>query len=272
MSTARIGVNVNDLSFSPKEGLQRASKMGFRTVELPAVTGEIAPSSLSASGRRHVARYVDGLGLRVAALVGDLTGTHLTDPRTVDEHVELTCQVVELAADLDVPLVSASASALTHPETKEPSPSALGALRRIGEFADGHGIFYCLRPSCDDGDRMGRVLGELSCPSLRLGLDPAAMVMSSVNPLSLIEHAADQIALVYARDATVGLGSSMPLSGRTGCETRLGDGEVDLVGLFAALGGADYTGPYIIRRTNSQNPVADIRSARDLLNRLLPPG
>lgn len=266
MSQPNIGVDVDDLRLHVKDGLRKASELGFRTVELATVRGDLEPSSLSSSGRRHLSRYVDGLGLRMAALVADLPGLRLADPSTVDEHVEATCRILELARDLEVPVVTASAGALTHPETGEPFPNPIEALKRIGEYADSRGVLYALRPAYDGGDRIARVLDELGCPSIRICLDPAAMVMAGANPLSVIEQLGSQITLMHARDGTAGMLE------RTGHETRLGEGEVDLISVLAMLSAADYAGSYVLRRTDSQTPIEDIASARDDLARLLAPG
>lgn len=265
MSEPRIGVDVDDFRLRPREALRRAADLDFHVVELATVAGDLAPWNLSSSGQRHLLRYVDGLGLHMAALVADLPGLRLTDPRTVDERVERTCRILQLATDLKVPVVTASAGMLTHPDTGEPSEAAIEALKRIGEYADLRGITYSLRPSGDSGERIVRVLDELSCPSIGICLDPAATVMNGVNPLTVIERSPDQIRLMHARDATAGL------SERAGHETRFGEGEVDLIGVLAALEAADYAGPYILRRTDSQTPLADIQDARDVLTRLLPP-
>ena len=42
------------------------------------------------------------------------------------------------------------------------------------------GVIYAMRPSRDFGDRLVGVLDALRCPSIHVGLDPAAMVMSGV--------------------------------------------------------------------------------------------
>jgi len=264
MTAVPIGVDVNDLRLPLKEALRLAAGLEFRTIELPAGVNEVTPSALSSSGRRHLSRFVDGLGLSVAALSADMPDLRLTDPRSVDERVERTRQIIDLARDLRVTVVTASVGALTHPDSGEPSPLATEALRRIGEHADARGVVYAVRPSYDNGDRLARVLSELRCPSIRVGLDPAAMVMRGVNPLAVIERLGDQIALLHARDATVGFAD------RPGRETPLGQGEVDLRGVLLALDAADYHGAYIVRRTDSRNPTADLQADRDALRRMLP--
>lgn len=240
-----------------------ASELEFRSVEIATVKGDVAAGNLGPSARRHLARYVDGLGLRLAALVADLPGLHFTDPATVDERVAQTSEVIGLASELRVPVVTASVGALIDRESGEPSATALEALRRVGEFADLRGVHFALRFSSDDGDRIARVLGELSCPSIRVCLDPASMVMHGVNPLRSIERYIEQIVLFHARDGRVGSAE------HGGTETPLGEGDVDLVGVLAALGSSDYHAPHIVCRTGATHPQADIVTARHVLSKLM---
>ena len=72
MTPPRIGVNVDDLRLEPKRAFRKAAEMRFRVAEVATVSGELAPRALSHSARRHLARFADGLGLRIAALTADL--------------------------------------------------------------------------------------------------------------------------------------------------------------------------------------------------------
>lgn len=263
MAASLIGVDVGDFRLPLKDGIEAAAQLAFRAIELSTAEGDAAPQNLSPSGRRHLRRYVDDHGLTLAALTADFAGLRLTDPRTVSERVERTCQAIDLARELKVPLVTAAVGALTHPESGEPAALSLSALRRIGEHADSRNVLFCLRPSYDNRERIARVLDSLGCPAVRIGLDPAACVMAGANPTALLEELAAQVAIVHARDATAGL------SDRPGAETRLGEGEVDFVGLVALLAAADYTAPFIVRRCDSRTPRADLTLARERLAKLL---
>ncbi len=256
-----IGVDVDDLRLPIKDAFQKAVELAFDVVELPAAVGETAPRSLSSSGRRHLARYVEGLGLSVSALAADMPGLRLTDSNAVDERVTRTREIIDLAKDLKVRVVTASVGALTQPASGDLFPSAAEALRRIGEYADARGVVYAIRPSQDSGDRVVRMLDELGCPSILVGLDPAALVMNGVNPLDAVARFADRVALLHARDATAGL------TDRQGRETRLGEGEVDLAGILAVLEAAEYRGAYIVRRHDTPHPIAELYEARETLAR-----
>lgn len=269
MTRLEVGVDIDDFRLGTKDGLRRAAELHFREIEMATVEGELAPSQLSSSGRRHLARFVNGQGLRLGALVADMPGLHLADSRTVDERVERTLRIIDLAKDMDVPVVTAATGALTHSEEGAPLPCALEALGRIGEFADTRGIRYAIRPLLDAGDRLADFLDALGCPSIGLGLDPAAMVMTGANPLASIERLMTRITLLHARDATAGRLSRADDYARLGHETQLGEGEVDLLGLFAALRDSEYRGAYILRRTDSKTPTEDLQAARSTIQRLL---
>ncbi len=259
MQDAPIGVNVDDFRLTLKKALRHAAALEMRVVEFATVAGELSPSSLSGSGRRHLARLVDGLGMRVTSLVADIPGLRLTDPHTVDEKVARTCQVIELAADMNVPTVTASLGAVTHPDTGEHSPHAIEALRRIGEFADSRGTLYAVSPSHDSGERLVGLFDELACDAIRIGFDPAVMVMTGANPLAAIERFVEKVVGVQARDGSAGGSRS------AGREMPMGEGDVDWTSVLATLKTADFQGPYILRRTESVTPIEDIIRARDVL-------
>ena len=265
MNALSLGVDLDDLHVPVKEGLRTAAQLAFQAVELGAVAGDVSPESLSGSGRRHLARMVRGLGLDLAALTADTPHLRLSDPATAGERVERTCRIVELAADMGVPVVAGSVGALTDPGTGAPHPLVMESLQRIGEVADARGVSFALRLAQEPGDRAAGVLDTLGCPALSVCLDPAAMVMRGVNPIAAIEPLAEHIRLVHARDGTVG-GPQ-----RSGVEAQLGDGDVDLVGFLVGISTADYPGPLVLRRRDSQNPVADLTECRQRLGRCLPP-
>ena len=263
MAEKIVGVDLGDLRLDAKEAMLAAARLQFRAIEMPASEGETSPRSLSTSGRRHLARFVEGLGLSLPALRADFAQLRFTDPAALEERIERTCEILELAADLNVSIVTAASGALTHPRTGVPSDLAIAALRRIGEFADSRDVVFALRPSHDPPDRLAAVLDAVRCPHIRLGLDPAALVMSGVNPMSPIGRFPDQFSLVHVRDATAGSFD------RPGSETSPGNGDVDWGSLFAALRGVDYAGPFIVRRIDAVDPAGELVAARTFLNRHL---
>ncbi len=263
MNQPKLGIDLQDLRTDTKSALRTAAQMEFRAIELPAAHGETTPQELSSSGRRHLQRMVADLGLNMSALTADFSTLRLSDPRAIDERVERTRAILDLAADLSVQVVTASVGALTHPQTGEPSDAAIAALRQIGEFADSRNRVFAIRPSYDSAERLAAVIKTVDCPLIRIGLDPAAMLMAGLNPMAILQQLGPQVSLIHMRDAVPGVPD------RPGQETRLGDGEVDLRGLVSALSDWEYSGPLILRRTDSASPVSDLASAREFLRKML---
>jgi len=265
MTRRAIGADLDDFRLEAKAAMRKASALELRAIEIPTSEGALAPSNLSTSGRRHLIRFAEGLGLHLAALVADMRHLRLTDSAAVDERIARTCAILDMARELRVGRVTASMGLATDAETGAPDATAVEALSRIGEYADSRGVQYCVRPMLDSGERLAGVLDAVRCPALRICLDPAAMVMQGVNPLACVEKWIEHTAMLHARDGTAGLDEL------AGHETPLGEGDVDLVGVLVALETADMPGPYILRRTDSTSPIADLADARDTLKRLLPP-
>lgn len=263
--TTPIGVNSDDLRMAPKQAFRKASEMHFRTIEFGAGKGDLSPKNLTGSGRRHLSRFVEGLGLSIGSLVADWHGLRLTDPLSVDGRVSCTQDIIDLASDLRVGIVTTSLGEVAHPETGEPVPLAVQALRALGEHADARGVLLAVRPTSDNAERTASLLAEVACPAVVVGLDPAAQVMAGHNPLALIELAGGRIPILHVRDGVVGN------SERGGYETRLGDGDVDMIGVLAALQGTEFRGPYIVRQCRSNTPVEDLQIGHDRLKQLLSP-
>lgn len=265
----RIGIDVDDLRLGPRRGLEQAAAMAFRAVELGAAAGEVSPRELGSSARRELRRYAQGLGLELVSLSADMPRLRLTDPATVEERIERTCQILDLARDLQVPTVTAGVGSLSDPKSGGLSELVVESLGRMGEYAEARGVRLALRPSYEAGDRWIALLDRLRCRSLCVGLDPASMVMAGANPLASIERFIEQVALFHARDATAGFADPHGGEPRFGHETALGEGDVDLVGVLNILREVDYRGPYILRRHDARDPRSELASSRDVLLRML---
>jgi sugar phosphate isomerase/epimerase len=258
-----VGVHVGDLRQPVKDGIRRAAELGLRFVELPTEIGELVPENLSGTGRRHLARYIEDFGLRISSLSADIPQSPWTDGRSVERRIEQTKGILTLAADLGVRVVTFSAGGMHSPGSDSISPIAMEGLCVLGDQADRLGIHLAMRPTLDGADSVAALLEHLRCPAFKLGLDPAAIVAGGTNPMSIIERLANEVVLVHARDATIGRPE------HPGREVRLGEGDVDLVGVVAGLAAAGFQGPHILRRTDSASPESDIIAGRDALRKLL---
>lgn len=255
----RIGADTDDFRLPVKTGLQRAAELGFGSVEIGTTAGDVHPRRLTGTGRRHLARIVRGFGLDLAALSSDSVQARRPDAITLDAHVDHARAVLEMAADVGAPVVTARLGPLIDPRCGKPVEQAVGMLEFLGEQADRFGTLLAVRVGDDDPIRLAALLHDLNCPSLRVCLDPAALLAAGCDLGEAVERLSGHLALSHARDARLigGAGRIM--------ETVLGRGDVDFSSYLASLASCEYAGPHIIRRTESLNPIAELREARDYL-------
>ena len=151
-----------------------------------------------------MSRFVEGFGLSIASRVADFPGKRLTDPLSVDRRVTCTKDIIELAFDLHVGVVTTSLGAVAHPETGEPAPLAVQALRALGEYADARGVLLAVRPTSDNAERTASLLAEVACPAGIVGLAPSAQVMAGPYPLALLDPTGGRIPTSHSADRGVG--------------------------------------------------------------------
>jgi len=260
----KLGLGIADLRLPVREGLEQAGRLGYRVVQIGVNRPEVEPARLSESGRRHLARCWSSLGLRASSLADEPGGRGLADSAVVDARVHRTLQVLTLAADLRVPVVTADVGPILDPKTDEPSPTALEALRAIAERADGLGTFFAIETTADRPDGLLRAVQTINCPWVKLCLDPALLACFGHDPMAAVGAAGDAVVLSHLGDAAMGRPD------RPGFETPLGEGQVDLHRYLAGLAAGGYAGPLIVRRRESTAPAEEFAAAREKLESLLP--
>jgi sugar phosphate isomerase/epimerase len=124
-------------------------------------------------------------------------------------------------------------------------------------------VSFALETGPDAPGELATMLAGMSCPSLRVCVDPAALVQFGYDPSEAISQLAEIIGLSRVSDATAGR------SNHPGTETALGRGQLDLPGYLAQLAGADYDGPLILRRRESLQPARELQDGLSLLQRML---
>lgn len=258
-----MGADTDDFHLSVRAALRQAAEGPFRLVELPVDRGDLTPVGLSTSARRHLFRFVDGLGLRLCALTADLPELGWTEAN-LDQRISRTRAMMDLAADWGTPIVVSQVGHLVDPQSRAPTGMLVEAVSNICEHADARGVQFALRPTCNAGDELATFLGSVGCHELRVCLDPAALVMAGVNPLSSIDRIIEQVAIIHIRDGTVGSAES------AGTETALGEGQVDFVGLRSVLKDVEYDGPYVLRRTTARDPLEELIQAHRKFAEMLP--
>jgi sugar phosphate isomerase/epimerase len=98
-----------------------------------------------------------------------------------------------------------------------------------------------------------------------VNFDPANMLMyGSGDPIEAIATLSRHIRHVHIKDATASTKPGI----EWGRETPIGTGEVIFEELLPSLNKINYTGPLVIEREAGDEPIADIRSAIEFLQKL----
>jgi sugar phosphate isomerase/epimerase len=259
-----IGLVLEGLGSDVKKAMQSASRLAYRHIELPAGTGEVDPSNLSQTGRRHLSHFVRGLGLELSALGGDPGGARFADLSGLDRALDQTRRVMELALDLHVPVMTTHLGrmdALAGGEAAGFEKTKL-LVKELADLADRTGTRLAIETAANPA-LLARVLREVNCPALGACYDPASLLINGYDPIGGVESLANDLVLARARDAIAGSGA------RPGYETALGEGQIDLESYLAALEAAGHRRPPFVRRTASQNALQDLEQAKAHLDRLL---
>lgn len=258
---ARLGVVLEGLGQEARDALQSASRLGFRQVELPAAVGSVSPAELSGTGRRHLLKYVSGLGLELAALGGDLGGARFADSARLEQRLDRTRAIIEMAADLRVPVVT------THLGQVDDEAVGRGhlleAINQLADVSDRTGTFIAFETAGGDPAKLSEVLRRVDSRMLGACYDPASLLIDGFDPMSGIEPLANSILIARARDALAGAAR------HPGREVALGSGQIDLAEYLAALDQAGYRSVPFIRRTGSEHPMEELADARRRLERLI---
>jgi L-ribulose-5-phosphate 3-epimerase len=258
-----VGIVLDSFGQPARAALQSAAQLSFREVELPAVEGEADPANLSRTGRRHLLHYVNGLGLRLAALGGDLGGKRFDDGAALERRLEQTRRIIELAAELNVPIIT------THLGRVDAAAIERGfvteAVRELAAMADRTGTRVAIETAGVDPALLGKLLAEVNTPVLGAAYDPAGLLMDGFEPLAGMSPLADHILNARIRDAVAGI------SNRPGREVPVGQGEIDFAEYLAMLDQAGYRGTPFIRRTNAERPLDEVADAKRRIESLTRP-
>ncbi len=224
--------------------------LGLRTTEL-GPTGYLGASPDAV--RYQLARY----DMR-------LVGGFLPVPLHSDPDLDLTdatAAISTLAAGGSEVVVLAARSADGNYDRKVPLSDdewtvLVANLSRLQDVVSTHGMTATLHPHVGTAiEDRGSVLRLLESSDIALCLDTGHLLIGGMHPLELLEQAADRVAHVHLKDvrtavaATVSAGDSSYIGAvRQGLYAPLGEGDLDIAGVVAALEAVGYQGWYVLEQ------------------------
>ncbi len=170
----------------------------------------------------------------------------------------------ELAAQLGLKLVTFHAGFLPHEETDPTFAKLQERLRKIADAFQARGIVLGMETGQETPETLAAFLRKLDHKNVGVNLDPANIILyDKGDPVAAVKTLGHWLKQCHLKDAV-----RTKVPGQWGQEVVLGTGQVDWKAFFAALSAAGFTGNLCIEREAGNQRVADIRTAREYLERL----
>lgn len=186
-----------------------------------------------------------------------------------DEHWEGNWRNFEGNADLAVRLglkfVMFHAGFLPHEESDPAFAKLLDRLAKVAALFAARGIAIGFETGQETGETLATFLRQLDRPNVGINFDPANMLLyDKGDPIAALRTLGPWLRQCHLKDAT-----RTRVPGTWGEEVVLGTGEVNWQSFFAVLRELNYAGDLAIEREAGTQRVADIRTAREYVERLL---
>jgi sugar phosphate isomerase/epimerase len=182
-----------------------------------------------------------------------------------DQNLSNARATAALARRWGISLVTFHAGFLPH-DTADPRFARM--VERLGMIADvfaTHETRLGLETGQESAPDLACVLRQLNRPNVCVNFDPANMILyAKGDPVEAVATLAPWIGQVHIKDAT-----RAKEAGTWGKEVPVGKGDVQWPAFFAALNQIRYGGDLVIERESGAQRVEDIRTARELVLRLL---
>jgi L-ribulose-5-phosphate 3-epimerase len=281
--TNKIGVIVESFGIGLREGLIKAKELGADGVQIYAVQGEMDPANLTPQGRKDLKSFIDGLGLEVSALCGDLAGHGFQDRHANPEKIEKSKRILDLALDLGTNIVTTHIGIVPDPKEEEEIYYTMQkACEELSSYAHGMNAYFAIETGPERASHLKAFLDSLSTNGVSVNFDPANMVMvTGDDPVEGVKLLKDYIVHTHVKDGVrlremdpkdvygfLGYQkmshealAEMGESGQTFREVPLGEGGVDFPAYFAALQEIGFKGYLTIERETGKQPEVDIRKA-----------
>jgi L-ribulose-5-phosphate 3-epimerase len=254
----KIGVFADNLGLPVRRGIEKAAELGAQCFQVFTTKGDLHPNRLDRAGRRNFKQFYEGLGLELSATCCDFF-TGFTDAEKNPERISLTKPQIDLAADLEVGVITTHIGVVPEDERDPAWPALLSALEEVGAHAEARGVVFATETGPERGPVLARLIERLDTASVRVNFDPANFLIYGFDLWEAVESLKHYVVHSHAKDARRGA------AGGRGKEVPLGQGDVDWPRYIKALRDVGYEGAYTIERESGPDPIGDVRHAVEFL-------
>jgi L-ribulose-5-phosphate 3-epimerase len=261
MNHLRIGVCLESLGLPFREGLQAIERLGVTGVQVNAV-GDLAPRTLSQTGRREVRHLLRPHNLELIALGCPLRhGLDVPEGREVRiEHVQ---EVLSLSCDLGPRIVLIEAGPISEDPNSPRARLMTEALQAVGRHGERTGAVLALRTGLESGQILRQFLDRLDSGGLGVNVDPASLLINGLDPYESTRALSGRVAYAQAKDAR------QASTSRGSQPVPLGYGNVDWMNYLSVLEEIGYRGWLTIEQDMGDERLNDIAASVGFLRRFL---
>ncbi|MDP6409901.1 MAG: sugar phosphate isomerase/epimerase family protein [Planctomycetota bacterium] len=171
----------------------------------------------------------------------------------------------EAMRGLNLDLVTLHAGFLPHDREAPEWSKMIDRLCELTECFVEEGARVGFETGQESAETLLAVLEEIDHPDIGVNFDPANMILYDAgDPLEALAVLAPHVFQIHVKDA---VRTSQP--GTWGTEVPVGKGDVDWDGFFRVLAEREIDCDLMIERETGEDRVGDVRTARELLERVL---
>ena len=244
-------------------GLNRAQLALDPLRETPAVWGPTA-ELFRQNGISIVSGMFGTVGEDYTSLESIRRTGGLVPDDTWDENWENVQATAALAQQLGLKLVTFHAGFLPHEESDPEFEKLQHRIRLVADVFAAKGIDLAFETGQEAADTLKVFLEKLGRVNVGVNFDPANMILyDKGDPIAALRTLASWVKQCHLKDA-----NRTKTPGAWGEEVPVGTGQVDWKQFFAVLREIQFTGPCCIEREAGTQRVADIVTARRLVESL----
>jgi sugar phosphate isomerase/epimerase len=257
----KIGVRLESMGLPLRRALGEAERLGAGGVQVDAA-GDLAPKSLSQSGRREFLHLLRGHNLELTAL-GCRLRHGLDHPEGLDARLDHVKKVMSLSFDLGARIAVIQCGRVPEDDQDPRWRSLAESLDALGRHGDRIGAVLALETGLESGEILAKMLDSLVTGGLGVNFDPANLLMNGIDVYASLAALAGRVVHSHAHDARQS-GAS-----RAAQEVPLGHGDIDWMRYLSELEQYDYHGWIVVERETGDQRLQDIASGVAFLKRLV---
>lgn len=277
----RISVMADSFRLGVLGGLDAAKGVGAGAVQISVGERGAVTDVWTKDFRREVIKRLDGNGLKVSAMCGDLGGHGFQNPGELDWRIDETRRMMELCLELGTGILTSHIGVVPEDRAHPRRAVMLMAMRRLSEHAERIGCRVAIETGPERPEVLKAFIDEIPNGFIGVNYDPAnlVMVLKDVDPVKGVYTLGDYIFHTHVKDGRmlkyVGPEAIYGFFADGGIEdlrmeehfieTPLGEGDVDFNAWMNALRDIGYQGYFTIEREVGNDPTKDIQKAVDFL-------